>query len=355
MNSTKNDPMRGRRLSRIRSMVMALAAVGLGGLMVMPDVATAQYSRIENVTPDKVHPATTYAPVNHVGEGHVDLDFCRVMLIAEVRVPAQESGALIAIPVKDGQEVDEGQQLAQINDSLGRLRLETARTKLDAATQKAGNDIDVRAAQNALEIADSERRRNYQLYKKNSLPKAEYDRSALQAKQAALQLEQARREMEAATKEAQVEAYNVKAASESIDRHRITSPVGGVVMELYKQSGEWVNAGDDVVRVARMDRLYVQGLLDSSLFNPHEVEGRKVTVSVPVARNEFLEFQGRIVFVSLEKYNAKSYVVRAEVENRGENGRWLLLANEDEAKMRIYLNQSAVTQVPTFDANEQRR
>ncbi|MCP4887085.1 MAG: hypothetical protein GY904_10795, partial [Planctomycetaceae bacterium] len=48
---------------------------------------------------------------------------------------------------------------------------------------------------------------------------------------------------------------------------------------------------------------------------------------------------GRIVFVSLEKYNAKSYVVRAEVENRQHDGRWLLMANEDEARMRIFLGE----------------
>ena len=316
------------------------AALVIGALMVTSLHAQQQVADQQTIS----------SPVNHVGEGHVDLEFCRVMLISEVDVPAQESGPLMTIPVKEGQAIQQSQDLAQIDDSLGRLRLETARTKLDAASQKANNDLDVRAASNALQIAEKERKRNYQLYSKGSLPKAEYDRSALEAKQAALQLEQARRDMQAATKEAQVEAYNVKAASQSIERHRISAPITGVVMEMYKQPGEWVNAGDKVARVARMDRLFVQGLLDSSLFNPHEVEGKKVTISVPVARNEYLEFQGRIVFVSLEKYNAKSYVVKAEVENRQHNGRWLLLANEDEATMRIFLNQESVSHVPDYSS-----
>jgi multidrug efflux pump subunit AcrA (membrane-fusion protein) len=282
------------------------------------------------------------APVNHVGEGHVDLEFCRVQLISEVEVPAQESGPLVAMPVIEGQAVGQFEELALIDDSLARLQLETARTKLDAVTQKANNDIDVRAASNALEIAEKERKRNYQLYSKGSMPKAEYDRSALQAKQAALQLEQARRDMQAAARDAQVESYNVKAATRSIERHRIKSPIAGMVMEVFKQPGEWVNAGDNVVRVAAMDRLYVQGLLDSGLFNPHEVERRLVTISVPVARGEFLEFEGQIVFVGLEKYNSRSYVVRAEVQNRQHDGRWLLMANEDEATMRIHLGDDGV-------------
>lgn len=292
------------------------------------------------------------APVNHIGKGHVDLEFCRVKIIQEVEVPAQESGPLVALPVSEGQAVQQGEDLAQLDDRLARLRLETAQTKLEAMTEKASNNIDVRAATNALQIAERERKRNYQLFTKGSMPRAEYDRSALQAKQAALQLEQAERDMQAAGKDAQIETYNVKAASDSILRHQVKSPINGVVMELHKRPGEWVNAGDNVMRVAQMDRLYVQGLLDSSLFNPHEIEGQKVTISVPVARGESLEFRGRIIFVAMEKYNAKSYVVKAEVENRQHQGRWLLMANEDEALMRIHLGDEFASRVSsTPDTN----
>ncbi|MGI9519329.1 MAG: efflux RND transporter periplasmic adaptor subunit [Pirellulaceae bacterium] len=286
-----------------------------------------------------------HSPVNHVGEGHVDLEFCRVMFISEINVPAQESGPLLDMPVRLGQAIEPGQELARIDDRLAQLRLDTAQTKLAAASEKANNDVDVRAANNALDLAETERKRNYQLLIKRTMPQAEYDRSALQAKQAALQVEQAQRDMQTAVKEAQIESHNVRAATDSIDRHVIKSPQQGVVMERFKEPGEWVNAGDDVMRIARMDTLFVQGLLDSSLFNPHEVDGQNVTISVEVARGERLEFQGRIVFVSLEKQNARSYIVRAEVENRQQNGRWLLLANE-EAIMRIHLGPQSVTQAP---------
>lgn len=318
-------------------------------------VSNSQVSAQQEQRPAPGQYQSVATPINHVGQGHVDLEFCRVKLIQEVEIPAQESGPLVVIPVTEGQAIGVGDDLAQLDDGLARLRLETARTKLDAATEKANNNIDVRAATNALQIAERERRRNYQLFSKGSMPKAEYDRSALQAKQAALQLEQAERDMQAAGKEAQVETFNLKAAGDSIERHRVRSPINGVVMELRKQPGEWVNAGEDVMRVAQMDRLYVQGLLDSSLFNPHEIEGQQVTISVPVARGEFLEFQGRIVFVSLEKYNAKSYVVRAEVENRQHDGRWLLMANEDEARMRIFLGEGVAARLSSNpQANDHR-
>lgn len=296
-----------------------------------------------NDRPGQLEPVN--APVNSAGEGFVDIEPCFTMLISDIDVPAQESGPLVSLSVREGQAVAAAQELAQINDSLGQLRLETAKTKLDAATQKANSDIDIRAAQNALEIAERERQTNYGLYNKGSLPKQEYDRSALQAKQAELQLEQARHDQEASMKEVQIEQLNVHAATDSIERHRILSPIQGNVLELYKHADEWVNAGDNVMRVARLDQLSVQGLLEASLHNPHEIQGRPVTVTAKLAHGEQAEFYGRIVFVALEKNSTRYYSVRAEVENRMVEGFWSLLSNE-EVRMRIHLDRPAVARTP---------
>ncbi len=325
----------------------ALAVLAAAVSPLMPAVAQSPQTDRQGANERKV------MPVNYVGDGHVDLSPCFTALIADVEIPAQESGPLISMSVREGQLVSVGQQLAKIDDAVALLRLETARTKLDSANEKANNDIDVRAAQNALNIAERERKTNQDLANKGALPRQEYERSALQAKQAALQLEQARRDMETATKDAQVESFNVRAATDSIKRHSIQSPIDGNVMELYKEAGEWVNAGDNVMRVARLDRLYVQGLLDSTKFDPHEVDGRTVSVALTMARGQQTEFHGRIVFVSYEKNSSKFYSVRAEVENRNVNGRWLLLAGE-EVTMRIHLDGNAVGQIPHFDPNNQR-
>lgn len=322
-------------MSQLTITVAIIAVTG----WILGSTVDAQQQPVESIQ------SGTVVPVNHVGQDQVEIAPCFTMLISDVDVPAQESGPLVMMTVREGQSIQAGEELARIDDRLGQLRLETAETKFSAATQKANNDIDVRAAQNALEIADRERRTNYGLYNKGSLPKQEYDRSALQAKQAALQLEQAQRDRETSVKEAQVEQYNVRAATDSIQRHRIQSPITGNVMELYKETGEWVNAGDNVMRVAQMDQLYVQGLLDSSLYNPHEVQGRPVTVIAQMAHGEQIEFAGRIVFVSLEKNSSKYYSIRAEVDNRQQQGHWLLLANE-EVMMRIHFDRKSVATIP---------
>lgn len=325
----------------------ALLALALGGGTSFP-LAAQQTHELAN-------PAQAFSasqPVNRTGDGFVEIPRCFTRLIADVAIPAQEAGPLVSILVSEGQAVEAGQQLAAIDDRLAQLRMETAQVKRDAASQKANSDVDIRAAQNALEIANSEQEADYGLYRKQALPKRDYDRTVLKAKQAALQLEQARNDKETAIKEMQVEEFNVRAAAESIQRHSIASPVTGIVMELNKDAGEWVNAGDNVMRVARMDQLYVEGWLDPGLFNPHDVHGRPVTVVATLAQGEQVEFSGRVVFVALEKFST-GVSVRAQVDNRMAAGHWLLLAHE-EVTMRIQTDGEAVAHAADGSARSYR-
>ena len=68
------------------------------------------------------------------------------------------------------------------------------------------------------------------------------------------------------------------------------------------------------MRVARFDRLYVYGRMSSNQFDPHEVEGKPVTVTLSMARGKTEQFSGRVVFVSLEKKSSEFYSVYAEIE-----------------------------------------
>ena len=92
-----------------------------------------------------------------------------------------------------------------------------------------------------------------------------------------------------------------------------------------RHAGEWVSAGDPVMKIARMDRLYVQGNISSEEYNPYEVAGQPVVVTLTLAQNKTQEFSGTITNVGLENDSSGVYYsVKAEVSNRFENGQWLL-------------------------------
>ncbi|MGD0784085.1 MAG: biotin/lipoyl-binding protein, partial [Candidatus Aminicenantales bacterium] len=81
---------------------------------------------------------------------------CLVTLIEEAHVPAQEPGVLKKIPVRQGQAVEAGELLAQVDETKILADLRVAQAKLKAAQEKAGDDINVRYAKAASLTARAE-------------------------------------------------------------------------------------------------------------------------------------------------------------------------------------------------------
>jgi hypothetical protein len=137
----------------------------------------------------------------------------------------------------------------------------------------------------------------------------------------------------------------MREVSERIRRHEIIAPSSfeGHVIEILRNELEWVNAGEPVMRIGRMDRLWVQGVVDANVVNPHEIVNRPVTVTLRLARGETTDFQGKIVHVGLERESSDRFLVKAEVQNRPIEGHWVLQPNST-VTMRIHLgNKDANT------------
>ena len=73
-----------------------------------------------------------------------------------------------------------------------------------------------------------------------------------------------------------------------------------------------------------MDRLRVEGDVSAATYTPDQLMGKPVTVEVRFPRDRVVKFQGEVTFVSPIVNISGDYQVWAEVENREENGFWLL-------------------------------
>jgi multidrug efflux pump subunit AcrA (membrane-fusion protein) len=98
--------------------------------------------------------------------------------------------------------------------------------------------------------------------------------------------------------------------------------------------GEWVKPGDPVLRIIKIDRLSVEGRARATTYNPADLADRNVNVQVTLAGGRTAQFPGKIVFVGSEIGGDERYAVRAEVENRKENGQWVLQPGK-QANMTI--------------------
>ena len=143
-------------------------------------------------------------------------------------------------------------------------------------------------------------------------------------KQKGLEIDKSKLEQRVAYMAALVKHAELKGTDEQIMRRQIVAPIDGEVLAVNRQVGEWVNPGDVVCRVIRMDKLHAEGFLSAADYNPEEIVGQPIVVEVERARGQRVQLPGKITFVSPQVQAGNKYRVRAEIENRQAEKQWLL-------------------------------
>ena len=262
------------------------------------------------------------------------LKSCYVTLIDDVQVAAQEAGVLVPlrddhgriIITDDGQPVQRGTRIAQVNDQQPKLERQAAEAELKAAKARSEDDIEVRYAEAAYRVSQSEFASAEEANRrvKGTVPQSEVRRLQLTQHRAFLQIDRSRMEQKVAKLNADVAQAAVDAANAAIERRSIASPIDGVILAVLKKPGEWVQIGEPVARVARMDHLRVEGFLSAADYNPSDISGKPVTVHLQLARGRKVSLPGTVTYVNPLVQAGNRYRVRATVQNALDAGEWVL-------------------------------
>ena len=250
---------------------------------------------------------------------------CIVSVIHDIKVPAQEAGVLTGIEVKEGMLIEKDKQLGLINDVQSQMQLRASQAELSVARLKADDDVNVRYSKAAFAVSEKELQLHQQANVNQRVTSAvEMNKLRLQVEQAGLQIEKSEHERKIAGSEADVSQAKVELAQEQIRRRKILSPIDGEVVEILARAGEWVEPGNPVFRVVGLQKLRVEGFANFTKLSPSDASNRPVTVTVQLSRGRQERFNGKIVFVHPIVLAGGMYRVWAEVENRVENGQFLL-------------------------------
>jgi multidrug resistance efflux pump len=256
------------------------------------------------------------------------IDRCLVVTMptnGEAQVPAKEAGYLAALTVTEGQQVAAGDLLGRVDDTQAKMEHKIANFEYQAAKAEAESmvNIDYAVATNRAAKAAYKRAWDANQQVRNSVPAAEVDKLYLTIEQTQLAIEKARHDQKVAGFKAQVSEGKRDAAADAMERRQIKSPVDGRVVAVKKHVGEWVQPGETVAHVLRLDRLRVTGDLNFREFGPADVAGRPVIVTAEFAHGRET-FTGKVDFVESAVRTGNLYNVSAEVVNRKVNGEWLL-------------------------------
>jgi len=239
-------------------------------------------------------------------------------LTQQVEVPARAQGVISAIHVSEGDAVDQGTLLAQMDDVEARLLEGRAAIELQLNKEKVINDVEIRSAQRAVVFNQAEFKRVERASRDTpgSITISELEETRFRAEQAELDLEKAQHERRQDQLSADLKTKELELSQHNIDVRKIVAPINGVVVEVLRQPGEWVEPGEKVLRIVRMDRLRAEGMVHIRDLPP-DLRGAPVSITMELPGKGETTFQGKIIFVSPEISPVNGQVrVWAEVDNK---------------------------------------
>jgi RND family efflux transporter MFP subunit len=240
-----------------------------------------------------------------------------IKLHEQVDVPARVAGALTGVVAREGEIVAAGAPLAQIEDGDAKIEKRRADLELVAARRAADSDVQVRYAKKSLEVAQTELRRAVDSEKRlaQSVSKSELDQLRLLVQRGELEVEEAQLEWELAQTTRESKENDVRLADYAILQRRVAAPLAGFVAEVHRHRGEWVQPGQPILRMVRLDRLRAEGLVNARSMHG-DVNGRPVKLTVQLNDQTTATYAGKLAFVSPEIDPVNGQVrIWAEIEN----------------------------------------
>jgi len=231
----------------------------------------------------------------------------------QVDISSKLPGRLLDIKVEEGDIVEKGQVLAQLDTNELEAKLRQAKAYVEQAKQEESyaNAI-VEQKISELKLAKTNYNRTLKLYKNKSLPltNLQNDETKLKTAQAALlaakaQVISAQASIKAA--QAQVETIQV-----NIDESTLYSPVKGRVLYKIAQNGEMISSGGKVLVVLDLKNTYMTIFLPTSQAGLVQIgsDARIVLDAIPK-----IDIPSYVTFVSpLAQFTPKSIETQDERE-----------------------------------------
>jgi multidrug efflux pump subunit AcrA (membrane-fusion protein) len=247
----------------------------------------------------------------------VDVQPVVLRLLLEAEVPAQETGVVTKLVVREGQRVKQGELLAQVDDQVAQMAQRAAELAYEAAKANATNDVQLRYAAKALEVSEAELRRSTESIERfaKSVSQSQIDVERLTVQKNRLETEQAEHDLAVARLEMQAKENELAAARLEVTRRQIVAPIDGVVVDVFVRQGEWVEPGQKALRIVNVDRLKAEGFAPAAE-TTIALTGAPVRLTLNLGGQSDPTFAGTVVFVSPEVDPITAQVrLWAEIDN----------------------------------------
>lgn len=251
----------------------------------------------------------------------------------EVTISAESTGKIISLSAEEGQTVQMGEILGEIDSTqycLQRKQLRAQQNAIlssrpDVQKQLAATDEQIIKFKTELSRVE------------NMLKDGAASRKQLDDVQAQLRIAEGQKEALLSTLTSNTSTINSNAAalgaqidllSDNIKKCQITSPINGTIISKYSQKGEFTAVARPLFKVADLENMYVRAYFTSEQLSNISL-GQEVKVIADYGADEQKEYTGKIVWIaSKSEFTPKGiqtkdsranlvYAVKVAVKNDG--------------------------------------
>lgn len=255
----------------------------------------------------------------------IQISECNVTFAEQVDVPALDSGPITKIAVEENHPIAADQLVAELDSSVltnQRIAAEAKRAQLAA---KLEDQTEMRYAETVYVEAVSRFESDTRQHDRTpgSISQDALTRSRLAVDRAQLEIDRVKRQYADISLSIRIQDLELAQFDLQIEKLRVRSPLLGVVLKRFRSRGEWVDMGDTVATIARMDQLKVSAFVSEEQLSPRRAVGTPVTVRWNEGETEHA-LRGRISTVEPQMFSDSTFRINVMIENRQVDGGWLL-------------------------------
>jgi HlyD family secretion protein len=231
----------------------------------------------------------------------------------ETVVSAETGGSLLWFTPVEGQQVAPGTLLGVIDTTrlaLDREQLGAQRTAVRSRVSEAERQIGVLAVQR--EIAGRAFARTKRLFAEQAATAQQLDQAERDYRVLGEQIAALRAQRQSVTQDVAASEARVAQIAERIGKSRISAPFAGTVLATYSRTGEYVQPGQPLFRLASLDTLTLRAYVTEPQLAQLRL-GQRVQVNVDRGEGARLSVPGTVSWIS-----AKAEFTPTPVQTRDE-------------------------------------